>query len=237
MFQTLTAQLGLGAMLIVCGAAILRGRWPERLVGAALCFAWVLSGVLQDLATGHTYQPAIFRHRRGIRRLASNLAHYNRPTLGRVGVRVQLTCCAYPPGRMDIASGPPVRFLYGLLYLELLRASRACGWRSPRRTPGCRRSARSLIRRHQLGIAPSNSQPGPLPNTRSTSIILWAGRRDHPHSTKRSCIGDIPTALARRSQLQPRRQRSARIRPPMAWSMEHVWVSRRRWPSAYIAQP
>ena len=60
MFQSLTSQLGVLAMALVCGFAILRGRWPERVGAAALALNWVACEAFEDWSRAAKIQPVIF---------------------------------------------------------------------------------------------------------------------------------------------------------------------------------
>ncbi len=60
MFQSLTSQLGVSAMALVCGFAILRGRWPERVSAVTLALNWVACEAFEDWSRAAKVQPAIF---------------------------------------------------------------------------------------------------------------------------------------------------------------------------------
>ena len=60
MFQSLIAQLGASAMVLVCGFAILRGRWPERVSAAALAVNWLACEAFEDWHRTAKVQPVIF---------------------------------------------------------------------------------------------------------------------------------------------------------------------------------
>ena len=60
MFQSLTSQLGALAMALVCGYALTRGRWPERVSAAALAVNWLACEAFEDWRRGVTVQPTIF---------------------------------------------------------------------------------------------------------------------------------------------------------------------------------
>ncbi len=60
MFQSLTSQLGALAMALVCGFAMLRGRWPERVSAATLALNWLACEAFEDWSRNATVQPTIF---------------------------------------------------------------------------------------------------------------------------------------------------------------------------------
>lgn len=60
MFTSTASQIGAATMALVCGFALLRGRWPERAFGVALAVCWIASEAFQDLRLGHHTQPIIF---------------------------------------------------------------------------------------------------------------------------------------------------------------------------------
>jgi hypothetical protein len=59
-FQSLTSRLGLAAMFLVCAAAAVRGRWPERATAGVICLVWLLSEALEDTAPHRKTQPILF---------------------------------------------------------------------------------------------------------------------------------------------------------------------------------
>jgi hypothetical protein len=60
MFQSLTSQLGALAMVLVCGFAMMRGRWPERVSASTLAVNWVGCEAFEDWSKAATVQPTIF---------------------------------------------------------------------------------------------------------------------------------------------------------------------------------
>ena len=60
MFHSLTSQIGAIAMALVCGYAIWRGGWPERLAAITLALNWVGCEALEDFNVAHKAQPVVF---------------------------------------------------------------------------------------------------------------------------------------------------------------------------------
>ena len=59
-FKYLYQWVSLVLLVLATGTALWRGRWPERLAGAAMVLAWLATGVLYDSLKSFGPQTAVF---------------------------------------------------------------------------------------------------------------------------------------------------------------------------------